>query len=91
MRDGARLEQGSSEVAFSLLRVLTMGYYLWGRESDLSLSELPPILDVTRSELAQAITSLWDLNLVLLDERRHTVRLSPQAIRQFLVDGRRLS
>ncbi|HVN86740.1 MAG TPA: hypothetical protein VMW17_18055 [Candidatus Binatia bacterium] len=91
MRDGAGLDHGGSEIAFSLLRVLTIGYYLWGLESHISLAELPPILDVSRSEVARAITSLWDLNLVQLDERRHTVRLSPRAIQQFLVDDQRLS
>jgi hypothetical protein len=91
MQDSAGSEHGGSEVAFSLLRVLTMGYYLWGLQSHVSLAELPPILQVTRAELLQAITSLWDLNLVLLDERLHTVRLSPLAIQQFIVDGQRLS
>ncbi len=72
-------------MAFSLLRVLTTGYFLWGLESHLSLAELLPILQVSRTELSHAITSLWDMNLVTLDEHRHTVRLSPLAIQQLVV------
>lgn len=87
MRNGLETIRTGSEVAFSLLRVLTVGYYLWGVESHLSLAELPPLLHVSGSETAEAVASLWNLNLIQLDADRHTVRLSPQAINKILVDG----
>ncbi|MBI4515922.1 MAG: hypothetical protein HY699_08930 [Deltaproteobacteria bacterium] len=88
VRDDAERQRSGSEVAFSLLRLLAKGYYLWGDECDVSLAELPRTIRTNRSELAQVIAQLWDLNLVALDKRRHTIRLSSDGVGQ-LVSVRR--
>jgi hypothetical protein len=84
MLDAVVRERGGPEVAFALLRFLTMGYCLWGVECDVSLAELPRIVRAVSADLARAIIELWDLNLVLLDQRRHTIRLSPHAVEQLI-------
>lgn len=91
MRDGAVRERGGSEVAFSLLRVLTRGYCMWGAESHVTLAELSCILGVTTGDLARAIAILWELDLVLLDDRRHTIRLSEEGILQLATARETLS
>jgi len=91
MRDSAVRERGSSEVAFSLLRVLTRGYCMWGAESHVSLAELSCILGATSGDLTRAIAMLWELDLVLLDDRRHTIRLSKQGILQLATARETLS
>jgi len=91
MRDGSVRERGGSEVAFSLLRVLTRGYCMWGAESHVSLVELSCILGATSGDLARAIAILWELNLVVLDDRRHTIRLSEEGILQLATARETLS
>jgi len=82
MREGAVRERGGSEVAFSLLRALARGYCLWGSESKLNLAELAYMIGATNADLARAIATLWDLDLVTLDHHRHTIQLSDQGILQ---------
>jgi hypothetical protein len=74
----------AAAVAFTLLRYLIKGHYLWGGECSVSLAELPCTIRAGRVAVARAVADLWDLDMVSLDSRRHTVRLSPQAVRQFV-------
>jgi DNA-binding IclR family transcriptional regulator len=73
-------ERLGSEVVFSLLRVLATGYCLWGCRSSVCLAELAGALQANTSELAKAIASLQELDLVALDPSRHTIRLSEQGV-----------
>jgi hypothetical protein len=86
MGDGlVHRQQAGGSVAFSLLRMLAIGYCLWGSESGIGLTELLPILRVSKTELARAIVALWDLDLITLDGFRHSVHLSRHAIQQLMV------
>jgi hypothetical protein len=90
MRDGEQ-NPGYQDVAFSLLRALVLGHCLWGQECQVSIAELARSSPGGASVFARAIAHLWDLNLVLLDDRRHTIRLSHHGVQQLITVTKSIS
>jgi hypothetical protein len=78
---GVHRERSGSELVFSLLRALMLGYRLWGVESGLQLTELAALMRTTDTRLVGLVVYLATEGLVVLDDAAGTVRLTEQGAR----------
>ena len=84
MTPGRGRERSGSELVFGLLKMLMIGYHMWGACSGLELSELPTVLRTTDKTLGVALQYLSREGLVCFDEAAGTVRLSDSGARHLL-------
>jgi hypothetical protein len=77
-------ERSGSELVFSLLKTLMVGYHLWGTDSAVSLEELAGCLRTTDTRVAGLVVYLVGEGLVVLDDGAGTVRLTENGARNLL-------
>jgi hypothetical protein len=77
-------ERSGSELVFSLLRTLMVGYHLWGADSAVSLKELADCLRTTNTRVVGIVVYLVGEGLVILDNGAGTVRLTESGARHLL-------
>ena len=77
-------ERSNSELVFSLLKTLMIGYQLWGAESTLDVSQLSGALRTTAAQLDGAVAFLTGEGLVVHDDATRTVRLTDIGARNLL-------
>ena len=77
-------ERSGSELVFSLLKTLMVGYQLWGTDSALKLGELAGCLRTTDTRVAGLLVYLVGEGLVVLDDGTSTVRLTESAAHNLL-------
>ena len=71
-----RRERSGSELVFSLLKTLMVGYQIWGADSELDVSQLSGFLRTTDARLDGAVAFLAGEGLVSHDKARRTVCLT---------------
>jgi len=76
--------RSGSELVFSLLKTLMVGYQLWGTDSALNVGELAGCLRTTDARMAGLVVYLAGEGLVVLDVGAGTVRLTESAARNLL-------
>lgn len=81
---GTVRERSGSELVFGLLRILMIGYQLWGAGSAVELAQLPATLRTTGSSITTALRFLSGEGLIWVDEVAGTVRLSDAGARHLL-------
>jgi hypothetical protein len=77
-------ERSGSELVFSLLKTLMVGYHLWGADSAVTLGDLAGCLRTTNTRVADLIVYLVGEGLVVLDNGAGTVRLTESGARNLL-------
>jgi hypothetical protein len=77
-------ERSGSELVFSLLKTLMVGYQLWGTTSAVNLKDLARYLCTSDTRLAGLVVYLAGEGLVALDNNAGTVRLTESAARNLL-------
>jgi hypothetical protein len=77
-------ERSGSELVFSLLKTLMLGYQLWGADSAINLGELAGCLRTTDARVAALVLHLVQEGLVVLDHGAGTVRLTEGGARDLL-------
>jgi hypothetical protein len=77
-------ERSGSELVFSLLKALMVGYRLWGTDSALNLGELAGCLRTSDTHVARVVVYLVGEGLVVLDNGAGTVRLTESGARNLL-------
>jgi Mn-dependent DtxR family transcriptional regulator len=77
-------ERSGSELVFSLLKTLMVGYHLWGTDSAVSLGDLAGCLRTTSTRVVDLIVYLAGEGLVVLDDGAGTVRLTESGARNLL-------
>ena len=77
-------ERSGSELVFSLLKTLMVGYQLWGTTSAVKLKDLAGCLCTTDTRVAGLVVYLAGEGLIALDSEAGTVRLTESAARNLL-------
>ncbi len=71
-------QRSVSELVFVLLKMLSIGYEIWGVESGLQLAGLADLLRVSDARLIGVVAYLTEEGLVVVDDGTRTVRLTPR-------------
>jgi hypothetical protein len=84
MIPGKYRKRSGSELVFSILKMLMVGYQLWGAESALELAQLSTSLQTTDARMGGVLAYLIGEGLVSLDKATGTVRLTGAGARDLL-------
>jgi len=77
-------ERSGSELVFSVLKLLMIGYQLWGAESGVDVTELCGVLRTTDARIGGVVAFLAGEGLVSRDETSGSVRLTDVGARNLL-------
>jgi len=77
-------ERSGSEIVFGMLKILMIGYQMWGPTSALELGQLSKFLRTSENALGDVLVYLAGEELIALDATAGTVRLSDHGARNLL-------
>ena len=83
MEPSGNHERPGNELMFRLLRTLMVGYFVWGVQAGVKLSELCTILCTTEGRLQGMLFALAQSGWIARDDAAGTVWLTARGAREF--------